>query len=1850
VTFAFYFLAVFSRFCVRRSIVIALLAFGIAGIRAEEGAAIPVGVAEVDITPDYPVRLNGFGFRRTESEGVTIKVWAKAMAFADVKEGPAVLIVTDNLCVPGDITEEVARRLGPKIGLKPERLTITATHTHTAPMLRNSCPTIFGVPIPPEHQAHIDQYTREFTDKLEQVALAAVKDIRPARLSWGIGNVGFSVNRRTKGGPVDHDFPMLLVRDLDGKVRAVYFSYACHCVTLSNNKISGDWSGFAKEAVEQLFPGAIALASVGCGGDSNPNTGVTGDNVQACRNQGLEIANEVKGLAAGPLTPLPTAPVIHYSRLDLPLDKPRTRAEWEERAKRNDAVGYHAKVNLARLDRGETLPTKLNYPIQTWVFGNKLAMVFLPGEMVVDYSLRLKREFDRNRIWVNAYANNARCYIPSERVLKEGGYEGGEAMIYYDVPQRFAPGLEQKIIDAVSAEIPSSFAAPKGTEGTAPLSPADSIGAMRVKRGFTVELAASEPLIADPVAIDWGADGKLWVCEMNDYPTGINQDWQPGGRVKFLEDTDGDGHYDKATLFIDPLPFPTGVTAWGRGVYICAAPDIIYAEDTDGDGKADKIEKVYTGFPTDNYQARVNSLSLGLDNWIYGADGLLGGVIRPGSARESAGMHEVNIRNHDFRFDPATRVFEIVSGLTQQGRVRDDWGNWFGCNNSQLLLNFPIPERYLRRNPHIPAPQAAKYLPSDPDSNRVYPVSRLLERFNDPGSANHVTSGCGLGIYRDTLLGGEFYGNAFTCEPVHNLVHREVITQDETSLSSHRAEEESDSEFLASTDNWFRPVQARTGPDGALYIVDMYRFLIEHPRWIPAARLAQLDVRAGSDKGRIYRVRPSAHVPRAVRDLTKLSAAELAAALDSPNGTERDRVHIELLQRRDSECVDPLRKLAEGASMPQVRVQALSVLSGIGRLEPAQIRAALRDADPHVRQQAIRFAERFLPQSSDVTDGLLAAVVQLIHDPSPLVIQQLAFSLGESRDPRAAKALAEIAERSIENPNLRVAILSSATGHSGEVLDAVMSVDKKTPGRSEWVNGLVATAAASKNPRLLDRALSAVLPAGNAALSEGNLAALGSLLDGLERNDFNLANYLDTDSGKVQKPRLNAALAEARRLALNQGAPEQAREAALKLLGRGSDPREDVAVLCQIASESSSDGLRGAALASLRRQRGTDVPERLLSNWAQTSPGVRGLIVDLLLGREEWSRSLLEAIKSDKVSANQLSLNERQRLTSSANGEIRKLAREVLPEQPASGRAEVIQRYQSALALAGNSTAGAEVFSKNCSVCHLVRGIGHDVGPDLAALASKDSAYFMKNILDPNAVIEPRFINYQIDLKDDRTLNGVIKGETGNSLTLVAGNGVSETVLRSDIKDIRASAISLMPEGLEQGITPEQMADLLAFLRFDSAAKKIAGNNPQLIAPASNGSLVLPASRAEIHGGDITFEEPFQNIGMWHGENDYAAWNIRVERPGTFAVYIDYACAASAAGSPFMLTAAGQQLAGTVAATGPDWSEYKQLKIGELHLDAGQHHVTLAPDGNVREALLDLRAIAFAPSGVKLSWPRRAAPDDHVLRDAPSVARFILDPNSSDAAREAAINANPQFAAQLITEMSRGLSVSEEGRAEEYRRIPWIWRVAIACGKRNNPAQIKDVLNAALPAAGKPLADWQVVVLGGGIINGLSQRALAPAARLADIIGSDDSLRERWHSALTESSKMTADEKTPPGTRYDAMRMLGTESWEKRGAELTPYFAKETNPELQMGAISALADMRSPDANTALIKSLPGLQSANIDLAINALFQNDESTRQLLEAIASKKVNPTLLNRDRINQLLQHRNSAIQQYAERLFH
>jgi hypothetical protein len=429
---------------------------------AEKPARYEVGIAKIDITPAYPIRLSGYAVRKKESEALAQQLWAKALAIGSDKEGPAVLFTVDNTGVPASIRDELVRRLQKKKKIDSPRIALCSTHSHTAPCLAGNLPTLFGEPLPLEHQAHVERYTHELIEALEQAALKALQTRQPATLWRGQGKAGFAANRRTRGGPVDHDLPILVVKDEKENTRAILASYACHCTTLGGefNQICGDWAGYAQEYLEQAHPGAIAMMAIGCGADANPQPRTSLD---LAKQHGREIETAVNQIlaardASAPgLNPITGKLECRSKQLELPFDKLPTREEWEQKAKQTDYAGYYARVNLAKLERGEKLPTKLPYLVQTWNFGDDLAMVFLPGEVVVDYSLRLKKEFATTRLWVNAYANDVPCYIPSERILQEGGYEGEGAMVYYDKPARLARGIENLIVNAVRELLPKGF-------------------------------------------------------------------------------------------------------------------------------------------------------------------------------------------------------------------------------------------------------------------------------------------------------------------------------------------------------------------------------------------------------------------------------------------------------------------------------------------------------------------------------------------------------------------------------------------------------------------------------------------------------------------------------------------------------------------------------------------------------------------------------------------------------------------------------------------------------------------------------------------------------------------------------------------------------------------------------------------------------------------------------------------------------------------------------------------------------------------------------------------------------------------------------------------------------------------------------------------------------------------------------------------------------------------------------------------------------------------------------------------------------------------------------------------------
>ncbi len=456
----------------RLSIVILLATIALA---PERVLATQVGVAKIDITPTHPVVLAGYGGRTTEHEGIDTKIWARALAIG--ASSPVLLVAVDNCGVPERITKRIVERFRRDAGLDGRRITIASTHTHNAPSLPGYARVLWGGRTTAAQEANMERYAGWLVDRVVEVGRRALRARREASLEWGLGRVEFGGNRRImrdgewRGfgfqieAPVDHSLPVLLARDPAGTPFAVWTSYACHCTTLgARNRVHGDWAGYANDAIESAFPGSTSLTTIGCGADVGPQPSGSDANASA---HGNAIGAEVRRVLRSQLTPLPGPPVVAASELALPLAPIPDRAHFEELARRRDFDGENARRQLEILAREGSIPTHVRYPVTTWSFGDDLAIVFLPGEVVVDYAVRLKRELDWSRLWINAWANDVPSYIPSKRILREGGYEAEFSQTYYELPTRYAPEVEDVIVSAVHELVPKSFA-PRAELGPSP--------------------------------------------------------------------------------------------------------------------------------------------------------------------------------------------------------------------------------------------------------------------------------------------------------------------------------------------------------------------------------------------------------------------------------------------------------------------------------------------------------------------------------------------------------------------------------------------------------------------------------------------------------------------------------------------------------------------------------------------------------------------------------------------------------------------------------------------------------------------------------------------------------------------------------------------------------------------------------------------------------------------------------------------------------------------------------------------------------------------------------------------------------------------------------------------------------------------------------------------------------------------------------------------------------------------------------------------------------------------------------------------------------------------------------------
>jgi putative membrane-bound dehydrogenase-like protein len=980
----------------------------------------------------------------------------------------------------------------------------------------------------------------------------------------------------------------------------------------------------------------------------------------------------------------------------------------------------------------------------------------------------------------------------------------------------------------------ASAADPKPGQPAGPLSPRQELATFHIPKGFRVELVACEPDVVDPVAIAFDDDGRLFVAEMRGYPNaGVATGQIHSGKIKLLEDRDGDGYYEKSTTFAEGLRFPTSVMPWKGGLLAAVAPDIIFFEDTDGDGRADRQRSLYTGFELSNIQQLINSLQWGLDNWVYGCAGTMGGSIR---CVEKPDMPRVELRSRGVRFHPnQPGSLEPTSGGGQFGLAADDWQQWFTNTNSQHLRHIVLPDHYLRRNPSLPVSAVTLDIPDHDAACKVFRISpfeawrveRTTRRAGGPDAGRfpatelvpggYITSACSPVVYTGDLFPEPYHGNTFICDPANNLVHRDVLVPQGATFVAQRTD--ADHEFLASTDNWFRPVNLTVGPDGALYVVDFYREVIETPLSLPDDIKKKLNLESRG-RGRIWRIVPEDFRRPKTPALRKASTEELVQHLTNANRWWRINAQRLLVERHEKAAIEPLQQLARAAPSPLTRVHALWTLQGLQTLGIAPVEQALQDSEASVREQALRLAEQRLASSAQ----LQKAVAALADDPSPRVRFQLAFTLGEAGGADIVRALAKIIRRDVSDRWTQTAVLSSSLQVAHALLQELARDEqfstRATAVHLQFFTRLAALIGARAQDSELASAFSLLAPRDTKAQA-WQVAILDGLGQGLQNSRRPLSGLWEQPPPDL-RPVLEQARAlfqRAAQLATDERNTVAERLAAARLLGYGPFPTAAGALQELLAPRCPAE-IQLAGIRALGLHENPKVADMLLASWASYSPAMRREVLEVLFARADRLPQLLKAIEEGRVPVGQLEPFRLDRLRKHPNPELREKALKLLAGRGASDRQKVVDSYRSALDLKGEAARGKAVFKKTCATCHHLENEGTEVGPDLlSALRNKTPDTLLIDILDPSREVDPRYINYIVSNKAGRLFTGMIAAETASSITLRRAEKAEDTILRSQIEEIQATAKSLMPENLETQLSKQEVADLIAYLQSVAAPK-----------------------------------------------------------------------------------------------------------------------------------------------------------------------------------------------------------------------------------------------------------------------------------------------------------------------------------------------------------------------------------------------------------------------------------------------
>ena len=984
----------------------------------------------------------------------------------------------------------------------------------------------------------------------------------------------------------------------------------------------------------------------------------------------------------------------------------------------------------------------------------------------------------------------------------------------------------------------------KPVSGSAAIDAEHALSTFEVPSGFKIELVAAEPMVADPVDMEIDEYGNFYVVEMHGYPL----DKSGSGKIVLLKDTDGDGRMDKRTVFADGLVLPNGIMRWKKGVLVTDAPNVLYLEDRNGDGKAEIRDTILTGFSLSNPHINVNNPVYGLDNWIYLAHR---GAISTRSYEKEFGDKgaEVffpndpeNIRlpknagSHSVRFRPENFKLEMTSSKAQFGQTFDTWGHHLLAENGNHSYQEVIANRYLQRNPNLFISDASQSISDHGNVSEIFPITKVPERQMFSG-VGVMTSSSGITANLGGLFPAPYDQNiTFVCESVSNLVHADVLNDDGASFKASRVLP--NSEFLASTDSWSRPVNMYIGPDGALYVLDYYRQIIEHPEWMSDEAVKAGGLYNGNDMGRIYRITPTA-TPAAEwtkgLNLGNEQSEQLVEKLSSQNIWWRLNAQRLLVDRADKQVAPALIRMANNRTSAMGRLHALWTLQGLDLLNVELITQALKDPVAGIRENAIKLAEIHLTERPELAKALLP----MVNDADAKVRYQLLLTLGFINTSQSVQARNQILFKDINDKWVQIAAISASYSQTASLLNVVIDKYKHdVPAFASLVERLTTMVGISGTPANIHQLIQTATAHDPQKKHLWQASMLEGLANGMEsrksksiesinafKNKQNLLvnTFFDHPETEVRKASLlllkmiglsneslaKAAIAKAISNADNSSLSVDKRTEALSLIAL-QDVTPHAAFLKGFLVPGQQLSIQLAALRTLITINDNSICNYFIEQWPMLTPELRDVLIPAFLINSERVALLLDAIDSGKVKPTNIGWTRTAQLMSLSDDKLRNRARSLLSK---GDETQVNKDYQQALQMEGDLAKGRMIFMENCGICHQIRGkMGNAFGPDLGTVHNWLPKDIMASVLSPNLAISGGFDLWAIELKNGESLQGIIASETSAAITLKPSPGAVKTINRQDIVSLRSVNMSAMPSGLEKKINQQQMADLLAFL------------------------------------------------------------------------------------------------------------------------------------------------------------------------------------------------------------------------------------------------------------------------------------------------------------------------------------------------------------------------------------------------------------------------------------------------------